>query len=63
MSPMVSRVQHGTVLRTLFLSFINDLTVIIAHNATLFADSCVIYRPIKSDHDVHILESDFPLVT
>ena len=53
MLPVVSGLPQGIVLGPiLFLMFINDLPTYITYGIKLFADDCVLYRPIHSvcDH-------------
>ena len=58
-SPVLSGVPQGTVLGPiLFLMFINDLPHNIASGIKLFADDCVLYRPINSTDDHLALQRD-----
>ena len=58
-SYVTSGVPQGTVLGpTLFLVFINDIADQLSSTARLFADDCVIYRPIKTEADHHALQKD-----
>ena len=58
-SPVVSGVPQGTVLGPiLFLMFINDLPTNTTSGIKLFADDCVLYRPINSVSDHFALQRD-----
>ena len=54
-----SGVPQGTVLRPiLFLCHINDLPDAVKSQVRLFADDCLLYRPINSQKDHDILQQD-----
>ncbi len=56
---VLSGVPQGTVLGPLlFLVFINDLPDCVQSRVRLFADDCVLYRPIKDQNDCTILQKD-----
>ena len=54
-----SGVPQGKVLGPiLFLCRINDLPEAVQSQVRLFADTCLLYRPIKSQSDQIILQND-----
>ena len=58
-SSVVSGVPQGTVLGPILFSlYINDMITDIQSEIRLFADDCVCYRPIHSENDRKILQSD-----
>ena len=58
-APVLSGVPKGAVLGPLIsLLFINDLPARINSKARLFADDCIIYRPIKTTQDYQQLKHD-----
>ncbi len=56
-SYVASGVPQGTVPRpTLFLVFNNDITDNLHSTARLFAEDCVIYRPIHTEKDYQLMQ-------
>lgn len=63
-TPLTSGVPQGTVLGlTLFLVYINDISQGISPTVRLFADDCVLYRPIVTDQDQLTLQRDLEKLT
>ena len=60
---MESGVPQGTVLGPIFfLAFINDLPEAVNSRVRLFADGCVMYRPVASYQDCTLLQEDLDSV-
>ena len=60
---VLSGVPQGTVLGPLlFLLHINDLPSVVDSQVRLFADDCLLYRPIRSDVDRVALQRDLDLL-
>ena len=58
-APVVSGVPQGTVLDPLlFLCHINDLPDCVSSQVRLFADDCLLYRPIKNHNDYIAFQQD-----
>jgi len=56
---VISGVPQGTVLGPLlFLVYINDLPNCVLSSCSLFADDCLLYRPIYTEDDNRILQDD-----
>ena len=55
-----SSVPHATVLGPLLLlMLINDLPDRVTSSVQLFADNCLLYRPVTSQSDHQALQDDF----
>ena len=59
-----SGVPQGTVLGPLlFLLYINDIGDKVSSEIRLFADDCIVYRPIKNEVDSIELQKDIKLLS
>ena len=57
--PVESGVPQGTVLGPLmFLVYINDIADGVSSSIRLFADDCLLYRPIRTPEDARLLQDD-----
>ena len=57
--PVISGVPQGSVLGPmLFLTHINDLPAAVQSQCRLFADDCLLYRPIRKPQDQLTLQDD-----
>ena len=63
-APVLSGSPQGTVLGSiLFLIYINDLPDgVVNSTARIFAEDCIVYRPIRSKEDTKLLQSDLDSV-
>ena len=62
--PVKSGVPQGTVLGPLFfLIYLTDLPDNISSEVRLFADDCILYRPITSKHNIEHLQADLDTLT
>ena len=60
---VLSGVPQGTVLGPLlFITYVNDIPRGISSKLRLFADDCLIYRPICDLQDHHALQRDLDLL-
>ncbi len=61
---VMSGVAQETVLRPLlFLLYINDLPDHVSSQVRLFADDCLLYRPVKAIQDQIQLQEDLRTLT
>jgi len=61
--PVKSGVPQGTVLGPLmFLLYINDISKNISSTIRLFADDCIIYKVIDTEHDSRYLQGDLDVI-
>ena len=55
---VASGVHQGAFLSPLLLLFMNDLPSVVQFQLRLFADDCLIYRPIMDSRDQYLLDQD-----